>query len=157
MTGRSSSSSSISAQTLSAWASAEYAAAGSRVAVRAAEAAQVGHDDVGLAGEQVGDVALVVARARPPVQEDDRGAGAGAVVLEGEAVDGPAAGHRRRAGRGPVPRARTARARPCASRRSQHVAFLDVLVVREHDAALEAGGDLAHVVVEALSESIVVS
>src|SRR3954471_15978448 len=32
----------------------------------------------------------------------------------------------------------------------QHVALLDVLEVREHDAALEAGRDLAHVVVEAL-------
>src|SRR5919202_4102537 len=32
----------------------------------------------------------------------------------------------------------------------QHVALLDVLEVRQHDAALEAGRDLAHVVVEAL-------
>ena len=31
----------------------------------------------------------------------------------------------------------------------EHVAFLDVLEVLEHDAALEAGRDLAHVVVEA--------
>src|SRR4051794_41509522 len=34
--------------------------------------------------------------------------------------------------------------------RLQHVALLDVLEVREHDAALEAGRDLAHVLVEAL-------
>src|SRR4051794_15783992 len=32
----------------------------------------------------------------------------------------------------------------------QHVALLDVLEVREHDAALEAGRDLAHILVEAL-------
>src|SRR3954454_20147946 len=31
----------------------------------------------------------------------------------------------------------------------EHVALLDVLVVLENDAALEAGGDLSHVVVEA--------
>src|SRR5579872_6260909 len=33
--------------------------------------------------------------------------------------------------------------------RLDHVALLDVLEVREHDAALEAGVDLAHVLVEA--------
>src|SRR4051812_10716627 len=63
------------------------------VAVRAAEAAQVGHDDVGAVAQQRRDLALVRARARPAVQEDDRRAGAGAVVLEAEPVDGPTARH----------------------------------------------------------------
>src|SRR3954453_16120384 len=61
------------------------------VAVRAAEAAQVGHDDVGAVAQQRRDLALVRARARPAVQEDDRRAGAGAVVLPAEPVAGPTA------------------------------------------------------------------
>jgi hypothetical protein len=66
------------------------------MAVRAAEAAEIRHDDVGLVREQRRDVALVVARPRPPVEQHDGRARARAVVLQGEAVDGPAAGHRRR-------------------------------------------------------------
>jgi hypothetical protein len=69
------------------------------VAVRAAEAAQVGRDDVGVVAQERDDRAVVGPRAGPAVQQHDRGARALAVVLQGESVDGPAQGHGAAGGR----------------------------------------------------------
>ena len=63
------------------------------VAVGLAEAAQVGHDDVGAVLEQRHDVAVVAAVPGPAVEEHGGGTGSGAVVGEAEAVDRRAAGH----------------------------------------------------------------
>jgi len=63
------------------------------VAVGLSEAAQVGHHDVGVGSEQRDDIAVVGARPRPAVQQDDGRAGARAVVGETEPVDRGAVPH----------------------------------------------------------------
>ena len=81
------------------------------MAIGRAEAAQVGHDEVGLACQPSGHLAVVAPRSRPAVQGDDRRAAARAVVGEPEAVDRSPARH----GRQDIPGDRASRAAPISS------------------------------------------
>ena len=65
-----------------------------RVLVGGAEAAQVGNDHLGVAGQQGRQGRMIGPVAGPAVQQHHRVAGAGAVVGQGEAVDRGRAGHR---------------------------------------------------------------